>query len=78
MQTHFSIAQLAARARRLKRQRGLDVLVIDYIQLMRAGKNVQSREQEIAQISRSLKQLAKELEVPVIDQAFRKDGTVGQ
>jgi replicative DNA helicase len=64
----ISIAQLAARARRLKRQRGLDVIVIDYIQLMtgtsrRASEN---RVQEITEITTGLKALAKELNVPVI------------
>jgi replicative DNA helicase len=64
----ISIAQLAARARRLKRQRGLDVIVIDYIQLMtgsskRANEN---RVQEITEITTGLKALAKELNVPII------------
>ncbi|QDB98981.1 replicative DNA helicase [Mesorhizobium sp. 8] len=64
----ISIAQLAARARRLKRQRGLDVIVIDYIQLMtgsskRASEN---RVQEITEITTGLKALAKELSTPII------------
>jgi replicative DNA helicase len=64
----ISIAQLAARARRLKRQRGLDLIVIDYIQLMtgsskRANEN---RVQEITEITTGLKALAKELGVPII------------
>ena len=64
----ISIAQLTARARRLKRQRGLDVIVIDYIQLMtvsskRASEN---RVQEITEITTGLKALAKELSVPII------------
>ncbi len=64
----ISIAQLAARARRLKRQRGLDVIIIDYIQLMtgaskRASEN---RVQEITEITTGLKALAKELAVPII------------
>ncbi|MDN5928258.1 MAG: replicative DNA helicase [Hyphomicrobiales bacterium] len=64
----ISIAQLAARARRLKRQRGLDIIIIDYIQLMtgssrRASEN---RVQEITEITTGLKALAKELNVPVI------------
>jgi replicative DNA helicase len=64
----ISIAQLAARARRLKRQRGLDVIVIDYIQLMtgssrRANEN---RVQEITEITTGLKALAKELAVPIL------------
>jgi replicative DNA helicase len=64
----ISIAQLAARARRLKRQRGLDVIVIDYIQLMQgsSAKASQNRVQEITEITTGLKSLAKELAVPII------------
>ena len=63
----ISIAQLSARARRLKRQRGLDVLVVDYIQLMTgSGKSNDNRVQEITQITTGLKALGKELNVPII------------
>lgn len=64
----IAIAQLAARARRLKRQRGLDVIVIDYIQLMQgsSSKSSQNRVQEITEITTGLKALAKELAVPII------------
>jgi len=63
----ISIAQLAARARRLKRQRGLDVLVIDYVQLMTGAKKAgDNRVQEITEITTGLKALAKELGVPII------------
>ncbi len=64
----ISIAQLSARARRLKRQRGLDVLVIDYVQLMQgsSAKASQNRVQEITEITTGLKALAKELGVPII------------
>ncbi|MBX3529929.1 MAG: replicative DNA helicase [Rhizobiaceae bacterium] len=64
----ISIAQLAARARRLKRQRGLDVLVIDYVQLMQgsSARAQQNRVQEITEITTGLKALAKELAVPII------------
>ncbi|MBB4381013.1 primary replicative DNA helicase [Bradyrhizobium sp. Rc3b] len=63
----LSIAQLMARARRLKRQKGLDLLVIDYIQLLSgSGKRSDNRVQEITEITTSLKALAKELNVPVI------------
>jgi len=64
----ISIAQLAARARRLKRQRGLDVMVIDYVQLMTgsSAKSAQNRVQEITEITTGLKALAKELNVPII------------
>jgi replicative DNA helicase len=64
----LSIAQLAARARRLKRQRGLDLLVLDYIQLL-TGSNKRSSEnrvQEITEITTKLKALAKELNVPIL------------
>ena len=63
----ISIAQLTARARRLKRQRGLDLLVVDYIQLLSGtGKAGENRVQEITQITTGLKSLAKELNVPII------------
>jgi len=64
----ISIAQLAARARRLKRQRGLDVIIIDYIQLMQgsSAKSSQNRVQEITEITTGLKALAKELNTPII------------
>ena len=64
----ISIAQLTARARRLKRQRGLDLLVIDYVQLMQgsSAKSSQNRVQEITEITTGLKALAKELHVPII------------
>jgi replicative DNA helicase len=63
----LAIAQLTARARRLKRQRGLDVLVIDYIQLLQgSSKRSDNRVQELTEITTSLKALAKELNIPVI------------
>ena len=63
----LSISQLTARARRLKRQKGLDLIVIDYIQLLTgSGKRSDNRVQEITEITTSLKALAKELNVPVI------------
>lgn len=64
----ISIAQLSARARRLKRQRGLDCLVIDYIQLMTGSSkaSAQNRVQEITEITTGLKALGKELNVPII------------
>lgn len=63
----ISIAQLAARARRLKRQHGLDLLVVDYLQLITASnRRGDNRVQEITEISQGLKTLAKELQVPVI------------
>jgi len=64
----LSIAQLAARARRLKRQRGLDLLVIDYIQLLQGSgrRAAEGRVQEVTEITTSLKALAKELNVPIL------------
>ncbi|MBS1181815.1 MAG: dnaC [Proteobacteria bacterium] len=64
----ISIAQLAARARRLKRQRGLDVVIVDYLQLLSgSSKSAQNgRVQEITEITTGLKALAKELAVPII------------
>src|SRR5215475_11364741 len=64
----LSIAQLAARARRLKRQRGLDLLVIDYIQLLQGSSHraQQGRVQEITEITTNLKALAKELNIPIL------------
>ncbi len=63
----LSIAQLTARARRLKRQRGLDLVVVDYIQLLQgSSKRSDNRVQEVTEITTSLKALAKELNVPVI------------
>ncbi|WP_448952392.1 replicative DNA helicase [Labrys neptuniae] len=64
----LSIAQLTARARRLKRQRGLDLLIVDYIQLLTGSgkKGNENRVQEITEITTGLKALAKELNVPII------------
>ena len=64
----LSIAQLAARARRLKRQKGLDLLVVDYIQLLQGGsrKGGDNRVQEVTEITNNLKALAKELNVPIL------------
>jgi replicative DNA helicase len=63
-----SIAQLAARARRLKRQKGLDLLVIDYIQLLQGSSRraFEGRVQEVTEITTGLKALAKELNVPIL------------
>ncbi len=61
-----SPTQVRAKCRRLKRREGLDLVIIDYLQLMNAGHKMGSREQEISYISRSLKSLAKELSCPVI------------
>jgi replicative DNA helicase len=64
----LSIAQLAARARRLKRQRGLDLAVVDYIQLLQGSSRraLEGRVQEVTEITTSLKALAKELNIPIL------------
>ena len=61
------ISQVAARARRLKRTHGLDVLMVDYLQLLRgSGKGSDNRVQEVSEITQGLKAIAKELNIPVI------------
>jgi replicative DNA helicase len=63
----ISIAQLAARARKLKRQKGLGLLIVDYLQLLTgSSKRSDNRVQEITEITTGLKALAKELQVPII------------
>ena len=62
----LSPTEIRARARRLKREHGLGLIVVDYLQLMQIPGNQENRASEIAEISRSLKALAKELSVPVI------------
>ena len=62
----LSVLELRAKARRLNAEHGLGMIMIDYLQLMRGRAKVESRQQEISEISRSLKALAKELNVPVI------------
>ena len=63
----LNIGQLSARARRLKRQRGLDLMIIDYIQLLQgSSKKSDNRVQEVTEITNQLKALAKELSVPVL------------
>jgi replicative DNA helicase len=62
----ISILEMRAKARRLKAEHGLDLLIVDYLQLMRGRGRIESRQQEVSQISRDLKALAKELNVPLI------------
>ena len=57
---------IRARARRLKREKGLDLIVMDYMQLMQLSNNSENRATELSEISRSLKALARELDVPVV------------
>jgi len=62
----LNVLEVRAKARRLQREHGLGLIVVDYLQLMRAIGRTESREREISEISRSLKALAKEIVVPVI------------
>ncbi|RMA92564.1 replicative DNA helicase [Hydrogenothermus marinus] len=62
----LSILDLRAKARKLKREKDIQLIVIDYLQLMRSSRRVESRQQEVAEISRGLKGLAKDLNIPVI------------
>ena len=62
----LGVLELRAKARRLKAEQNIGMIVLDYLQLMQGPRNIQSREQEISTISRSLKALSKELEVPVV------------
>ncbi|MBR5287548.1 MAG: replicative DNA helicase [Clostridia bacterium] len=59
-------SQLRSRCRRLKMQRGLDMVVVDYLQLMSADGKVENRQNEVSEISRNLKSIAKELNVPIV------------
>jgi replicative DNA helicase len=61
----ITVMEMRAKSRRLKAEKGVGLIIVDYLQLMR-GNNAESRQQEISEISRSLKALAKELNVPVI------------
>jgi replicative DNA helicase len=62
----IGVLEMRAKARRLKAQHGLDLLIIDYLQLMQGRGRFENRQQEVSAISRSLKGLAKELDVPII------------
>lgn len=62
----LNILEMRARARRLKKEGLCDVIIVDYLQMIHGTGNTQSREQEIAEISRMLKAIAKELDVPVV------------
>ena len=62
----ISVLELRAKARRLKAEKGLGLVIVDYLQLMRGYGRPENRQQEISEISRSLKAMARELNVPVI------------
>jgi replicative DNA helicase len=63
---NLTMMEIRAKARRLSQRAGLKLIVVDYLQLMSSGKKFESRQQEVSEFSRSLKLLAKELEVPVV------------
>jgi len=62
----LSIMQIRAKARRLKAEKGLDLLIVDYLQLVSGDRRFENRTQEVSSISRGLKSIAKELKVPVL------------
>ena len=62
----ITLLEMRSKARRLKADQGLDMIIVDYLQLMQGPANSESRQQEVSQISRGLKALAKELSVPVV------------
>lgn len=74
----LSPLELRSRCRRLKAQHGLDCIMIDYLQLMKLKEKTESREREVAEISRTLKSIAKELDVPVIALAQLNRGVEGR
>ena len=63
---NLTMMEIRAKARRLRQRHDLQLVVIDYLQLMTSGKRVESRQQEVSEFSRAMKLLAKELEVPVV------------
>jgi replicative DNA helicase len=62
----ITVLEMGAKIRRLRAEHGLDLVVVDYLQLMSGGGNSENRQQEISDISRSLKSVAKELNIPVV------------
>jgi replicative DNA helicase len=70
--------EIRSRARRLKAEHGLDCIMIDYLQLMSMKQKYSSREQEVAEISKSLKSIAKELQIPIIALAQLNRGVEGR
>ena len=74
----ISPQEIRSKCRRLKQQHGLDMILVDYLQIMKLRQRIESREREVAEISRSLKAIAKELEVPVIALAQLNRGVEGR
>jgi replicative DNA helicase len=62
----ISVMELRAKARRLKAHQDIKMIILDYLQLMRGSSNIENRQQEISEISRSIKALARELRVPIV------------
>jgi replicative DNA helicase len=62
----MNVLELRAKARRVKAEQGIGIILVDYLQLLKAGGRYESRQQEMTEICRSLKSLAKELEIPVV------------
>jgi replicative DNA helicase len=62
----ITVMEMRSKCRRLKIEHGIDMILIDYLQLMSGGKGTESRQQEVSEISRSIKALAKEMQCPVI------------
>ncbi len=63
---NMTLVEIRAKCRRRKQREGLKMVIIDYLQLLNSGKRVESRQQEVSEFSRTLKLMAKELQVPVI------------
>jgi replicative DNA helicase len=63
---NLTMMEIRAKARRLRQRHDLQLIIIDYLQLMTSGKRVESRQQEVSEFSRAMKLLAKELDVPVV------------
>ena len=63
---NMTLPEIRSKARRIKKQHGLDFIVLDYLQLMTSGKRVENRQVEVSEFSRQIKLLAKELEIPVV------------
>jgi replicative DNA helicase len=74
----ISPQEIRSKSRRLKQQHGLDMILVDYLQIMKLRTRIESREREVAEISRNLKAIAKELEVPVIALAQLNRGVEGR
>ncbi|MEY3496953.1 MAG: replicative helicase, partial [Actinomycetota bacterium] len=76
---NLTITEIRAKCRRLKQRHDLKLIIVDYLQLMTSGRKVESRQQEVSEFSRSLKLLAKELDVPVVVLAdLRESGSLEQ